>query len=214
MWYSSVQFMNTHSKSDKERAATLEILNAIADQSDITQRNLADRLGVALGLANAYLKRCVKKGFVKIKHAPANRYLYYLTPQGFSEKSRLTAQFLTYSFDFYRTASSQIFETLQDCQRFGAQSVIFVGLSELTEIASIRVIDLELKFIGTFDPSSNKQHFVERPVWRRMEDLPSADAYVLTALQPCKQLYEDLVKAHESNLIFIPEMVRPLTELQ
>ena len=44
-------------------------------------------MGVALGLANSYLKRCIRKGFIKITEAPANRYLYYLTPQGFAEKA-------------------------------------------------------------------------------------------------------------------------------
>ena len=77
----------------KEDNVTLSILEAIENKNDMTQRHLADNLGVALGLANSYLKRCVKKGLVKIHQAPANRYLYYLTPKGFSEKSRLTTQY-------------------------------------------------------------------------------------------------------------------------
>ncbi len=77
---------------DREEALTLALLDAIEARSDLTQRHLADRLGVALGLANSYLKRCVRKGWVKITQTPINRYLYYLTlmPQGFSETSRLT----------------------------------------------------------------------------------------------------------------------------
>ena len=63
----------------KEEIATLEILQAIENKSDVTQRHLADRLDVALGLANSYLKRTVRKGLVKIQQAPANRYFYYLT---------------------------------------------------------------------------------------------------------------------------------------
>ena len=89
---------------DREQALTLELLAAIESRSDVTQRHLAARLDVALGLANSYLRRCVRKGLVKITQAPANRYLYYLTPQGFAEKSRLTAHYLSVSFDFYRHA--------------------------------------------------------------------------------------------------------------
>ena len=63
----------------------------VEENSQITQRSLASELGIALGLTNAYLKRCVRKGWVKINQAPANRYAYYLTPRGFAEKSRLTA---------------------------------------------------------------------------------------------------------------------------
>ena len=81
--------MNTQSQNqqiDKERQLTLGLLQAIDEREDISQRHLAQEMGVALGLANSYLKRCVKKGWIKISTAPANRYLYYLTPIGFAEK--------------------------------------------------------------------------------------------------------------------------------
>jgi DNA-binding MarR family transcriptional regulator len=71
----------------------LGLLQAIEQKDNISQRHLAQEMGVALGLANSSLKRCVKKGGIKITTAPANRYLYYLTPNGFAEKARLTADF-------------------------------------------------------------------------------------------------------------------------
>ena len=58
----------------------------------MTRRSLARELGIALGLANAYLKRCAKKGLIKIAQAPANRYAYYLTPQGFARKPAASAR--------------------------------------------------------------------------------------------------------------------------
>ena len=100
----TVHLMNN--QDHKEDAVTLEILEFIEGQSHVTQRHLADRLGVALGLANSYLKRCIRKGLIKVQQAPANRYLYYLTPKGFAEKSRLTARYLRASFDFYRQAGN------------------------------------------------------------------------------------------------------------
>ena len=75
---------NMNNAGDKEDALTLEILEVIENQSHVTQRHLADRLGVALGLANSYLKRCIRKGLIKVQQAPANRYLYYITPKGFA----------------------------------------------------------------------------------------------------------------------------------
>src|SRR4030065_10645 len=96
--------MNT--ERAKEDALTLEILDVIDRRNDVSQRHLARHLGVALGLANSYLKRCIRKGLVKVSQAPANRYLYYLTPQGFAEKSRLTAHSLNYSLYFYRKAGA------------------------------------------------------------------------------------------------------------
>ena len=51
---------------DREEVLTLELLAAIEASHEVTRRHLANRFGVALRLANSYLKRCVLKGFVKI----------------------------------------------------------------------------------------------------------------------------------------------------
>ena len=64
----------------------LGVLNVIERDSQTSQRLISSELGVALGLANAYLKRCVRKGLIKISQVPRRRYAYYLTPQGFAEK--------------------------------------------------------------------------------------------------------------------------------
>ena len=92
-------------KDEREEQLVLELLDQVGKKNNVSQRHLARHLGVALGLANSYLKRCIRKGFIKITEAPANRYLYYLTPKGFTEKSRLTAKYLSSSFSFYRKAA-------------------------------------------------------------------------------------------------------------
>src|ERR1700757_3071756 len=84
----------------------LGLLNSVESDGARSQRRIAAELGIALGLVNAYLKRCVKKGLVKVHDAPARRYAYYLTPQGFAEKSRLTVQYLSDSFSFFRLAKA------------------------------------------------------------------------------------------------------------
>src|ERR1700676_2162496 len=90
----------------------LGLLESVERNGQQTQRRLASELGIALGLVNAYLKRCVKKGLVKVSEAPARRYAYYLTPQGFAEKSRLTIEYLTSSFSFFRQARADCARTL------------------------------------------------------------------------------------------------------
>ena len=69
---------------DNEAKITLGLLNVVHDNSATSQRSMAGDLGIALGLANAYLKRCVKKGLIKISQAPANSYAYYMTHKGFA----------------------------------------------------------------------------------------------------------------------------------
>src|SRR5215470_11810285 len=94
----------------------LGLLESLERDGGQSQRRLASDLGIAVGLVNAYLKRCVRKGLVKVSQAPARRYAYYLTPQGFAEKSRLTFEYFTYSFSFFRRARAEcidIFATLR-----------------------------------------------------------------------------------------------------
>ena len=102
--------------ADEQADITLGLLNAVHENSNVTQRTVATELGVALGLVNTYIKRCVKKGYIKVRQAPANRYAYYLTPAGFAEKSRLTAQYLSHSFTFFRRARQQCLEVLEQSE--------------------------------------------------------------------------------------------------
>lgn len=198
---------------DREESLTLELLTAIEARSDVTQRHLADRLGVALGLANSYLKRCVRKGLVKITQAPANRYLYYLTPQGFTEKSRLTGQYLSASLDFYRRASGSLIAALEQCRDAGHERVIFIGFSELAEIAAIRSHDIDIVVLGTYDPSGGLSTLFGKPVWARLDALPPCDAAVLTALNDCAARYAEVLPLMGPARIVVPELVRSLLQL-
>ena len=108
-----------------ETEITLGVLDAVEQNAQVTQRTVASELGIALGLANSYLKRCVRKGLIKVKQIPPNRYLYYLTPKGFAEKSRLTAEYLGSSFTFFRRARAQIEEAMAQCRDRGPGSRSF-----------------------------------------------------------------------------------------
>lgn len=199
---------------DREQALTLELLEAIEARSDVTQRHLADRLGVALGLANSYLRRCVRKGLIKIHQAPANRYLYYLTPKGFAEKSRLTAQYLSASFGFYRKASESMIAALTACDELGRRRVLLAGASELAEIASVRALDFELDLLGTWDPGYRGARFIGRPVWQRLEDVPPADACIWCALIRPRDWLEDLTARFGAERLIVPGIVRPVVAAQ
>src|SRR5579871_6626934 len=108
----------------------LSLLSSVETDGARSQRLIAAELGIALGLVNAYLKRCVKKGLVKVHDAPARRYAYYLTPQGFAEKSRLTVQYLSHSFSFFRLAKSDCAQALDAAKRLGFQRLVLAGQSD------------------------------------------------------------------------------------
>jgi len=200
--------MNTKGNGQPEDQHVLNILDAVEKQADISQRSLSLKLGVALGLTNSYLKRCIRKGWIKISTAPANRYLYYLTPTGFAEKSRLTRRYLSYSLSFYREAADS-------CRRlFGEiaatpsnHTVVFLGKSDLAEIASIRAAERGLEIIGTFDPQTSNRSFLGKPVWSQFEALPQADIYVLTELENTEALYTELKNIIGEEQVFVPDIL-------
>jgi DNA-binding MarR family transcriptional regulator len=193
---------------NKEDNVTLSILEAIENKNDMTQRHLADNLGVALGLANSYLKRCVKKGLVKIHQAPANRYLYYLTPKGFTEKTRLTAQYLSTSFEFYRRAGDSCKDIFTKCDKNKWTKILLIGLSELTEIAVLRSHEFKTNIVGIYHPDSTSKTFVGYPVINNPIELPEFDVAVITELSNIESIIDDAHKVIEDkNKILIPEIL-------
>jgi len=197
--------MNTDSQ--REDSLTLEILDAIDHREDVSQRHLARQLGVALGLANSYLKRCIRKGYVKVSQAPANRYLYYLTPKGFAEKSRLTAQYLNYSLSFYRKAGESVLRCYDECARQNWHRLLLCGVSDLAEIAALRALEREIAIIGFLDPHCERDRFLTRPVWRASAEVGAHDACLMTDLGAPIETYRAMLGNGAEDRILVPDIL-------
>jgi predicted transcriptional regulator len=135
---------------DKE--IILGLLSSVERDHAVTQRKLAHDLGIALGLVNAYLRRCVRKGLIKVSQVPLNRYAYYLTPQGFAEKSRLTAEYLTFSLNFFRQARADCALALSQCAAMGWRKVALYGAGDLAEIAVLSAGESDIEIVCVIDP--------------------------------------------------------------
>lgn len=201
--------MNTppSNAADKESKLTLELLQAIDNKDDISQRHLAEQMGVALGLANSYLKRCVKKGWVKMTTAPANRYLYYLTPHGFAEKARLTGEFLSASLALFRQSGQVYSELLDACAARGQRRLVFAGLSDLTEIAYMRALRAEVSVVSIFQPAAEVDRFFDLPVVQNLEQLEDFDALVVTSMEQTNDLLKLLHEQFAEGRIIVPSLL-------
>ncbi|OGI47060.1 MAG: hypothetical protein A2151_00215 [Candidatus Muproteobacteria bacterium RBG_16_65_34] len=198
--------MNT--APEREEQLVLELLDAVGKRSDLSQRHLAHHMGVALGLANSYLKRCVRKGLIKITEVPANRYLYYLTPKGFTEKSRLTAKYLASSFAFYRKAGESCVEVFESCEARGWRRIALCGVSDLAEIASLRALERGIEIVGIYDPHTERRRFVDKSVWRKFDEVEDHDAWILTDLNAPRVAYEHLTGLVARERILVPDILR------
>ena len=192
---------------DREESLTLELLEAIDQRSDVTQRHLASRMGVALGLANSYLKRCVRKGLVKIHQAPANRYLYYLTPKGLAEKSRLTAEYLSASLVYYRRAGESCARVLGECKRRGVRRVGLFGASELAEIAAMKAVEEDLEVACLCDPTGLRVRFMRVPVVTDVRAAPQVDVWIFTGLENRADRYQRLCRRVGQELVAAPDIL-------
>lgn len=192
----------------KDDQLTLELLDAIEQRSDVSQRRLAAKLGIALGLTNSYLKRCARKGYVKVKEIPANRYLYYLTPKGFAEKSRLTARFLSTSLTFYRQSAESCSELYRLCEQRRWQKVVLCGASDLAEIAYTRSAGGGVDVVGIYDPGFGGATILSLPVRRSWNGVDGADAYVVTDLEDPLTTYRDVVgRVSEPERVLVPRVL-------
>lgn len=146
----------------------LEILTAIGEGHPLTQRALAQRLGVALGLTNLYLKRLARKGYIKIaefprKPAARKRLRYLLTPKGIAEKSRLTYEHVAYSLNLYRRARQTLRESLSLLPENGIKRIALYGTGEAAELAYLTLKEFGLEPIGVFS-NAGGDHFLGFPV--------------------------------------------------
>lgn len=194
---------------DNESRITLELLTALDGNDAVTQRTLANELGVALGLANSYLKRCLKKGLIKVKQVPANRYSYYLTPKGFSEKSRLTAEYLRQSFNFFRVARQQTTEILAVCQSSGWERIALAGKSELTEVAILSAAEQDITLAGIVDAEAHKttSSFMSIPVVATAADLGALQAVIITDMAGAQQVFDEAVKFFPRERVLTPDIL-------
>ncbi len=133
----------------------LEILTAVGEERPLTQRALAQRLGVALGLTNLYLKRLAKKGYIKIvdfprKPAARKRLRYLLTPKGIAEKTRLTYEHVAYSLSLYRRARQTLRESLSHLPGNGMKRIALYGTGEAAELAYLTLKEFGIEPLGVF----------------------------------------------------------------
>ena len=179
------------SDMDNEAKITLGLLNMVHDNSEASQRSMAGGMGIALGLANAYLKRCVKKGLIKVSQAPANRYAYYLTPKGFLEKSRLTAEFLSQSFNLFRRARTDSEELFKLCANRGWNRIALYGVSDLTEIVALSAKAFPIEAVSIIGGGSDISEFAELPVVTEIPDPEDIDAVIVCAINDPQAAYDN-----------------------
>jgi DNA-binding MarR family transcriptional regulator len=130
----------------------LQILNHIAENPDTTQSDLATQLDVAVGSVNWYVKRLVNKGYIKVKQMERRRLRYLLTPQGVSEKARLTSKFMQMSLHWYRVTREDTRNFLSEVKQAGYDRVYIQGDGDLAEIIALTCLEQQVTVSDALNP--------------------------------------------------------------
>lgn len=204
--------MNNQKASDE---IELKILNEFTKEPVISQRAVADRIGIALGLVNSYIKHLAKKGYLNISNISKNNYKYLLTPKGISEKTRLTYQLLRdYNIIFKeaRRDYGRLFHALCDS---GIRNIAFAGVDEVAEIAYLSLQEVDIKLVGVMDDKmAGKKFFKTLILPFSSSDQLDFDGIAITSYHRKNDIYKGLIDsgiAEEAIKSIYPISYRPIS---
>ncbi|MEM8970650.1 MAG: winged helix-turn-helix transcriptional regulator [Pseudomonadota bacterium] len=186
----------------------LDILEQLESGSVTSQLSLSKRISVSVGFVNALLNRAIQKGFVKVSTAPRKRYAYYVTPQGFREKSRLVAEYLETSLQFFRKARAEYRTLFEEAIPSSAGKYILAGSGELAEIALLAANETGREVDGIFDPAAGSEKLLGLTVYRELDLLDQTAVLVVTEKSQPQALYEQLRLRFPYNQILAPKFLR------
>jgi DNA-binding MarR family transcriptional regulator len=174
---------------------TLRILEEIDGKRSPSQRYLAKKLNISLGLVNSFIKRLAQKGYFKIKTIPKNRVKYILTTKGIIAKTRLTYEYIHYSFQYYKDARQKLIQLFKEMDEGGMKNIVFYGASDLAEIAYLSLQETSLQLKALIGASENGKTFlgikIEDPAV--LDHMPY-DIILITSIGNHNELIADLLK--------------------
>jgi DNA-binding MarR family transcriptional regulator len=172
----------------------LQLLDAIGEGAPLTQRALAKRLNVALGVTNLCLKRLARKGYIKVINVQPRRLKYLVTPKGISEKTRLTYEYVAHSFAVFRVARRHLAAALMPVLDAGYGRVALYGTGEAAELAYLSLHELGMEVVGIYGREQRGKTFLGNKVLG-IEDLAQAqcDRILVTAFERPEAAVADLL---------------------
>ena len=126
----------------------LNLLQELEKNPMTSQRELSHKFGIALGVTNACLKRMARRGWIRIMGLNHRRIGYYLTPQGFTEKAKLTVRLISWTVQHYAALKDMMVGGFLEMQTAGIERLVFYGVSDEMEVAYLTLQGVNLKLVG------------------------------------------------------------------
>ena len=176
-----------------EELRTLTLFNTVDGSPEINQRQLARELGISLGLANKYIQRVLKKGWIRAQQVKPHRWLYFLTPQGALEKSQLSLSYLNRTLDSFRELKRKGDEHLRILSEKGVRGIHLCGEDDLTEVLSFCFSGFEVELLSIIQ-EKNLLAELEQSNEPKFPELKSEELIMLASLEHRVLIAELLVQ--------------------
>lgn len=179
-------------RADIEQKVMVHLFTEIERNPSFTQRTLAKELNIALGLINQYLKRCLAKGWIRGSEVSVRRMRYFLTPEGFKEKSQMVQAYLARSLSFFKDAKTQCEQMFTYCHGQGWARIALVGPGDLADIARIVVL---------------KYSTLAVDIVSMQDDLHPYDAVLVTDVLASQETYDTLKSRVDSQRLLCLDLL-------
>jgi DNA-binding MarR family transcriptional regulator len=202
--------LNEQSKSLEDASyRELRLLEEVAESPDLSQRQLAQRLGIALGVANLLVRNLAKKGYIKVTHLGWKRWVYVVTPKGMARKVHLTLGYIERFIDHYRRVRQLLRDDLSSLPLNEESRVAIIGTTEMAELTYLALRDLGVDEIEMFERSPTRPTFLGMRVHELESIEPSYYAKVVVAIPGDPDGLRDKLYASGVSESQLVELLRP-----
>jgi len=165
----------------------LDTLLEIKDNPSLSQRSLAHKLNISLGLTNAILQILIHRGWIKAQKMTGRKILYLITPQGMAKAANLVYDRFRETQNYYQYTKELLTSYLNDLYTKDERSAVIYGTNYLTEITYLSLLDSPLKLhsILTDDPASSKKKFLGHEVLtisefaQKVSEIPNPESLII-----------------------------------
>ena len=191
----------------------LRLLEEVDGRPNTSQRQIAHRLGIALGVANLLVRTLASKGYIKVTKLGWRRWAYVLTPAGISRKVHLTLAYVERFIEHYRRVRHLLREDLSSLPLNTHSKVAIIGTSELAELTYLALKDIGVDDIEVFERDGSGSRFLGMRVQTLRSLEPDLYAKIVIAVpRDVEKWREELVASGVTDGQVV-EFLRPRAEL-
>ena len=182
----------------KKKSSELDFLSSLEEGREITQDSISKKISVSIGFVNALIKKFLKKGIIKVQQAPYKRFVYYLTPDGFTEKSKLVLEYLNDSLSLFRSIRKELNSIFSNERNV---SYILYGISEISEIAILSANEIGVKIRGVIGSNIKKKRYFGIPVLNNLPKDLRGKKIIICCSKNAQKIYFDLYEKYGNEKI-------------